>query len=492
MLNLNNVVFYGTDRVTPLTTPPTSPCPASGCRNCVIPRPMVTFHYTPGDVIVTGLFDIHAQGTEVLSCGMLKAVHARNAAAFRYALNTVKNQFSGVLNGVELGSLMIDLCDNGETGRLFLNNVLGGRHIVADMNGQVVDPNQLKSVVGELDSTEAMSMASMLGHFNLPYLESSATSVTLSDRDMYPTFSRAVPSDYHQMLAIVLILKRNNWDYVQVVHTGDTYGRSGAEIIKAEASSRGICIAAMHELSDSMNALSVVRNLQEKPNAKIVIAIVDTSDYRSLLMAMQSENVQGSFRLIGTETWGQSSSVVSGLESVADGSITVALAGPSIAAFESWLGSLNPADANVVKENPFFAEWYQYEYSCYLDAENRGLYTTECNSALPITSAPNYDSSSTYTPFMISSTYAVVRAINQAILDLCGAANAGLCWQFRSHPQLLDTINSYIRESMFTNNGYQFKMINGEGLANYYVYQYRGSSSQYVQVSHKLFLLFRR
>ena len=473
VVTVNDIVFYDENRLTPLTAAPTSPCPVLGCRNCVIPRPMVPFHYTPGDIVISALFDIHAEGSEVLSCGAIKAVHALNAAAFRYALNQVKSQFSGILNGVDLGSLVVDLCDNAEAGRLFLNNVLGNRHIVMDMYGNVVDPNLVISVVGELDSTEAMSMASMLGHFSLPYVESSATSTALYDETLFPTFSRSIPSDYHQMLAIVLLLKRMNWDYVQVIYSGDTYGKSGLSLIDSETSSRSICIAATHEMTGSTDPAMIVRNLQKKPNATIVIAIVDGSDYRGLLEAIQAESVTGQFRLIGTETWGTRESITDGLATVAEGSITLDIVGPQLAAFETWLDNLNPADESTMMENPFFAEWYQYAYSCYLDAENKELYTQECVPSQPISIAPRFERSS-YTPFMITATYAVARAVDQAIQDVCGMNYNGICWQFRSHPNIKGLIHEHLQDSNFDLNGYMFKMINGEGQANYDIYVYSG------------------
>lgn len=487
-LTISDVVFYDESRTTALATAPASPCPANGCRNCVIPRPMVAFHYTPGDVVLTGLFDIHAEGSEILSCGALKGSHARNAAAFRYALNTVKQLYPTILRGVELGSLVVDLCDNAEAGRLFLNNVLGSRHIVEDMNGRVVDPNLIKSAIGELDSTEAMSMAVMLGHFGLPYLESSATSVHLNEESLFPTFDRAVPSDYHQMLAIVLILKRMNWDFVQIVHTSDDYGKTGASLLQSEAASRSICIAAFHELKEARDYDAAVRGLQEKPNARVVIAVVDTADYSGLLRAMQAAGVHDHFLLIGTETWGRRVNAIDDdVKAIAQGSITVDIIGQSVTNFHAWLATLNPSDSNTLMDNPFFAEWYQNIYGCYLDAENRDLYTNECNPSQSITDAPGFaDTESSYTPFMISATYAVAHAVDKALQDVCGPNYNGICWQFRSNNNVKALIQQHLQDSMFNVNNYAFQMQDGEGMANYGIYIYRNNNYETVNIFYFL------
>ncbi|XP_060605256.1 uncharacterized protein LOC132757830 isoform X2 [Ruditapes philippinarum] len=476
-LNAANVFMYNNDRSSPLTALPSSKCPTAGCRNCEVHRPMVHFTYAPGDVVLGGLFDIHAKGSEVLLCGALKPTHALNVAAFRYAIRQAKQVFPGILNGVDLGSLIVDLCDSEETGRLLLNNILGGRHVVAN-----VDPNLMKTVVGELDSTEAISMASMLSRYEMPYIESSATSVTLNDMGLFPTFTRAIPSDYKQMLALVLLLKRMDWTYVQVIYSGDAYGISGYETMKKEGAKQSICIAANHEIGKDGSIDAIIGRLNEKPAARAVIAIVDIGDYREILRTIKDKNLQGQFVLIGTEAWGRRESIVTGYEDVAEGSITLDITAPEISKFRQWLSTLKPTDPETMREMPFLAEWYQYAFSCYLDAKNRGTYTVECNPDLPLTSAPRFEVSS-YTPFMIAATYAAARAVDETIRDFCGDGSRnynGLCWQFRSNPDVKEKILQYLRSSEYQLNGYQFKMMMGEGQANYEFYSYTGG--EYVRI----------
>ena len=276
--------------------------------------------YLSGDVIIAGLFDIHGMGEEVMTCGMIKQSHALEAAAFRFATSAdgrshLTAEFGqNFLRGVELGSLIIDLCDSGETGRLLLNNILGNRHIVRDKNGQVIDAYKIKSVVGTLDSTEAISVATTLGKFMMPQLESSATSTLLSNREHFPYFSRAVPSDMEQFRAIAMLLNRFGWRYIQVIHSANEYGRSGARILRDLAADRSVCIAAMHEVGMDLDYADVVQNLENKPDAKIVVGIMDGSDFRMVLQEMKAQGFTADkFRLIGTEAWGKKESVVAGI-----------------------------------------------------------------------------------------------------------------------------------------------------------------------------------
>ena len=254
-------------------------------------------------------------GSEVLTCGMLKQSHALEAAAFKFAIEQTKVLFgSDFLRGVELGSLIIDLCDSGETGRLLMNNILGNRHVVRDKYGRVIDPYKIKSVVGTLDSSEAISMAGMLGQFMIPQLEASATSHLLSNRMHFPYFSRVVPSDMVQIRAVVMLLMRFGWRYIQVIHSADAYGRSGATMLRDLAAERSVCIAATHEIGMDGDYNAIVQNLRNKPDARIVVGIMDGDDFRMVLQAMKDNGFSvDEFKLIGTETWGTKQSVVAGI-----------------------------------------------------------------------------------------------------------------------------------------------------------------------------------
>lgn len=473
-----NLKMYNNLRTTALAAIPKSNCPEKGCSNCIVPHRMINFDYHPGDVVIAGLFDIHAPGKEVLTCGALKAMHALNAAAFTYGIRTAKTRFPSILNGVDLGSLVVDLCDNAETGRLLMNNILSGRSIVSDMYGQVVDPNPIKGIVGALDSTEAMSMAELLGQsYNLPYMDASATSTELSDTMMFPTFTRNIPSDLHQIRAIVRVLKRLGWSYIQVVYSPNTYGRNGFNILRDEGAKHSICIAAAHEYT---NGTHIVQGLKNVPEAKAIVAIVDYDDYRDIMMAIKNQGLQRQFVLVATETWGSSGSIVAGLEDIAEGTLSVAISSPALDQFRQWLDTINETSMETMRKMPFFVEWYQYSFQCYIHASNRGKYSQQCNRNTPITLAPRY-SDNAYTPFTISATYAMANALDKVLQDICGVGYNGMCWQFRSDTTVLSKVLEYVLKTNINIDGFNYKLMNREGDVNYKIFIY--SNRVYTQIA---------
>ena len=74
--------------------------------------------------------------------------------------------------------------------------------------------------------------------------------------------------------------------------------------------------------------------------------------------------------------------------------------------------------------------------------------------------------------------------------DYCGVGYDGVCWQFRAAPDLREKILGYIRDTEFSVNEANdpnldiFKIIDGEGQADYAVYNFRAGN--YFRVIKKI------
>ena len=64
--------------------------------------------------------------------------------------------------------------------------------------------NRILSVIGPGGSTVSINVQNLLQLFDIPQLGYSATSIDLSDKQMYKTFLRVVPSDYLQVRRITI------------------------------------------------------------------------------------------------------------------------------------------------------------------------------------------------------------------------------------------------------------------------------------------------
>ncbi|KAL3856574.1 hypothetical protein ACJMK2_011309 [Sinanodonta woodiana] len=460
-INSSNLRFYT------MGGNPSSRCPPEGCQQCLIPADSINFEYEPGDILIGGVFSVHNAGTESLSCDSLHLNNAYSAVAFRYAVQVAKSSISNV----SLGSILADNCGSGMSGRMFFDDLLGKRRIIRDKMGRVIDPNQLKAVVGYQNSDPAIKLAEMFGGFYTPYVETTASSVVLSSKEIFPFFNSAIPPDSKQVAAMVQLLKRLGWTYIQTIQAPNSYGRFGIKYLRELAAYYGICVADSYEIGTDGNYADIVQKLNHKPDARAVVVFAYAADFRGLLQALKARNIPGQFILIGSETWGTDSSITAGLEDIASGSLTFQVETSTTQGFDNWLRALNPLDPTIQKDMPFFIEWYQYAHNCYIDAANRGYYITQCTNQ-PITAGPNFHVDQ-YAYFVIYAVKAVVKALDNTVKYFCGSGYTQVCSAFRSNVTAKDVLLANIRNiSVNTEDNKLFEIMNGEGMADYVVYNY--------------------
>lgn len=176
---------------------------------------------------------------------------------------------------------------------------------------------------------------------------------------------------------------------------------------------------------------------------------------RLLLKSIQNEGAQNRLTLIaGSEQWGESSDIISGFTSEAQGAITLRLgAAPN----SNFTNALRSASLTYITSNVFLAQWFQEKLACSLDSNNRGQYARVCNDADRIVNF--YPSYSTY---VINSVYAVANAIVNITERLC-TNRSTICAAYRSSNDVGKYIVEFIRDY---NSGNDFRISNGEGMAD--------------------------
>ncbi|KAJ0023883.1 hypothetical protein NQD34_003782 [Periophthalmus magnuspinnatus] len=231
-------------------------------------------------------------------------------------------------------------------------------------------PSRTKSLLpfqeslGGSYSDVSSQVANLLRLFQIPQISYASTSAKLSDKTRYDYFARTVPPDFYQAKAMAEILRYFNWTYVSTVASEGDYGETGIDAFHQEARAKQICIAISAKLSRSMNRQgyeNIVRTLQQKSNAKVVILFTRSEDARELLAAAARMNV--SFAWVASDGWGAQESVVRGSEAAADGAFTLELASYEIREFTDYFTKLNP---HTNTRNPWFREFWENHFDCSL------------------------------------------------------------------------------------------------------------------------------
>ncbi|OCT90671.1 hypothetical protein XELAEV_18019288mg [Xenopus laevis] len=139
----------------------------------------------------------------------------------------------------------------------------------------------LAGIVGDPASKRTILMAQILGLFRYPQVSYLATSPILSDRNLFPSFFRTVPSDEFQMRGLAQLVSHFSWSLLGLLANDDDYGQFRLQIVKQEIIKAGACVAFAENILISKpdrNAPHITR-LIRMSTAKVIIVITSDSDF---------------------------------------------------------------------------------------------------------------------------------------------------------------------------------------------------------------------
>ncbi|XP_072292019.1 metabotropic glutamate receptor 3 [Eucyclogobius newberryi] len=382
-----------------------------------------------GDLVLGGLFPVHEKGAGIEECGRVNEARGiQRLEAMLFAIDRI-NQDRTVLPGVSLGVHILDTCSRDtyaleqalEFVRASLTKVDDTEFICPDGSYALQDdsPLAIAGVIGGSFSSVSIQVANLLRLFQIPQISYASTSAKLSDKTRYDYFARTVPPDFYQAKAMAEILRYFNWTYVSTVASEGDYGETGIEAFEHEARMRNICIATSEKVGRTNAKKSyeaVIRQLLQKPNARVAVLFLRSDDARELLAAAARLNT--SFIWVASDGWGAQESIVKGNEITAEGAITLELAANHLPDFNHYFLSLNPHRNH---RNPWFKEFWEQRFQCSLAGEK---YLTPCGKDLII-------DKSTFEPeskimFVVNAVYAMAHALHQMQRSLC-ANSTHLC-----------------------------------------------------------------
>uniref|UniRef100_A0A3Q3GMF5 Metabotropic glutamate receptor 3 n=1 Tax=Labrus bergylta TaxID=56723 RepID=A0A3Q3GMF5_9LABR len=366
-----------------------------------------------GDLVLGGLFPVHEKGAGMEECGRVNEDRGiQRLEAMLFAIDRI-NMDSAILPGVSLGVHILDTCSRDtyaleqalEFVRASLTKVDDTEFICPDGSYALQDdsPLAIAGVIGGSFSSVSIQVANLLRLFQIPQISYASTSAKLSDKTRYDYFARTVPPDFYQAKAMAEILRFFNWTYVSTVASEGDYGETGIEAFEQEARMRNICIATSEKVGRSNAKKSyeaVIRQLLQKPNARVAVLFLRSDDARELLAAAARLNT--SFIWVASDGWGAQESIVKGNEVTAEGAITLELA------------------ANPVPE--FNREFWEQRFQCSLGGGGGGggdgaMPLPQCDKDLSMDKS-NFEPESKIM-FVVNAVYSIAIALHNMQRSVC-------------------------------------------------------------------------
>ncbi|XP_036373360.1 metabotropic glutamate receptor 8 isoform X2 [Megalops cyprinoides] len=448
-----------------------------------------------GDIILGGLFPVHARGDRGVPCGELKkekGIHRLEAMLF--AIDLI-NKDPELLPNVTLGARILDTCSRDtyalEQSLTFVQALIEkDASDVRCANGDppiFAKPDKIVGVIGAAASSVSIMVANILRLFKIPQISYASTAPELSDNTRYDFFSRVVPPDSYQAQAMMDIVTAMGWNYVSTLASEGNYGESGVEaFVQISRETGGVCIAQSLKIPREPKPGEfdkIILRLLETSNARAVIMFANEDDIRRILDAAKRNNQTGHFLWVGSDSWGSKIAPVIQQERVAEGAVTILPKRASVDAFDRYFRSRSLSNN---RRNVWFAEFWEENFACKL-----GSHAKRPGSPKKCTGLEKVGRDSIYeqegkVQFVMDAVYAMAHALHRMHRDLCSGI-PGLCSRMSNidGKELL----SYVRAVNFNGSAGTPVIFNenGDAPGRYDIFQYQitnGSTAEYKVIGH--------
>ncbi|GMS95215.1 hypothetical protein PENTCL1PPCAC_17390, partial [Pristionchus entomophagus] len=422
----------------------------------------------PGEIILGGLFPIHAAGKNG-SCGSLKADQGvQRMVAMLFTLEEI-NKRRRENQETTLGAQILDTCSvDGYALEQTLEFV---KTRLNDANCVQASRQPVAAVIGAASSQVSVMVASMLQLFKVSMISYSSTGSELSEKARFSLFSRVVPPDNLQATVMAKVVKKLEWNYVHAIADSGSYGEKGMEAFRVAAAREKVCIDGdVHKIGrrpTTKEFESIITKMKTKGKARGVVMFVDEDNLKQLLSVLEMmidrgmDDLKDHFWFVASDSWGKKTSVVNGRERLTLGAITIAPKQRTIDGFNNYFLNLGPT-------NTFLEEYW--------NSLNCGAYGStnfgECFSATNTTF--NQES---YVPYVFDAVSAMAHAISKYIRKDCGDIPYASC------PLQTKTFDGKELQSYYRNKTIGEARIdeNGDGIGRYDVFQI-GRQGHYMKI----------
>ncbi|XP_031754154.1 extracellular calcium-sensing receptor-like [Xenopus tropicalis] len=197
-------------------------------------------------------------------------------------------------------------------------------------------------------------------HFKISYF---ATNPILSDRNLFPSFFRTIPSDEFQMRGLAQLISYFGWTWVGLVANDNDYGQYGLQILMQEIINGGGCVAFAEKIltgRPNMNA-PYLAHVIKMSNVKVVVMITSNTYFVELMEEMLRQNVTGITWIVSEALSTSNLLSKESIKSIVLGTVGFAIHRGKIPQFTEHLRSLSPSK-NL--NDLFLREYWEQIFSC--------------------------------------------------------------------------------------------------------------------------------
>ncbi|XP_018107044.1 extracellular calcium-sensing receptor [Xenopus laevis] len=352
-------------------------------KSCSLPNESISGYMShPGDIIIGGTFRVHwdrvyndfnfTRKPPEFECQRFATEHYQTMHAIPFAVKEI-NEDPELLPNITLGFQVFDTCNSlRRTAEGTLMMVSGGQDIMPNYNCFSKTP--LAGIVGDAGSSRSIFMGHILGLYRYPQISYFSTNPILSERDLFPSFFRTIPSDEFQMRGLAQLVFHFGWTWVGFLASDNEYGQSGLQIVKQEIIKVGICVAFAENILTGLpnrNAPYLAKIIKNS-TAKVIVVISSDPDFVIVVEEMLRQNITGNIWVV-SESLATSNLLSQGLfQLILLGTIGFAIQSGQMPMFNQYLRNLSPSEYLY---DSFIREFWEEVFSCKWITQDKSVVT---------------------------------------------------------------------------------------------------------------------
>ncbi|KAI5753169.1 hypothetical protein M8J77_024247 [Diaphorina citri] len=258
-----------------------------------------------------------------------------------------------------------------------------------------------------------------------------STSPELSNKQRFEYFTRTIPSDHHQVKAMVEIVKKLGWSYVSIIYEESNYGVKAFEELEVLLAKYSICIAIKEKLVKDSGVAEetayddIVLKLLTKPRARGVIVFGSDQEVAGMMRAVRRMNATGNFSWVGSDGWSARGLVSDGSEAEVEGTLSLQPQANPVRGFDEYFLNLTVENN---RRDPWFIEFWEDHFKCKYPNGSRTPYNTEFNRTCTGKEKLSHNNTAfeNQLQFVSDAVMAFAHALNDMHKELCHGKK-GLC-----------------------------------------------------------------
>ncbi|CAH2299133.1 vomeronasal type-2 receptor 26-like [Pelobates cultripes] len=196
-------------------------------------------YFEDGDIIIGGVFTVNRymkrfskHPMKIISyrqCLLPRAIHYKNLLAFFLSIQDINTE-SKILPNATLGYHVYDSCSDEMKAVKSILQILSGPGKTIP-NYSCTEGGKLAGVIGDHYSITTIPMAQILGVYRYTQINYGATSLILSDRNVYPTFFQTMQNNQDNYSVLSKLLKYFGWTRVRIFASDDDMGEEETQVL---------------------------------------------------------------------------------------------------------------------------------------------------------------------------------------------------------------------------------------------------------------------